>query len=405
MGVAVFREIRKAALLGLLAIIPISASAQQANVPYVVNGGGGTSATTYCAVGTVATGTCAMPTNAVAVVSTANSTSTALSGGATFTGTGETNSLVDMLVSVKTDQAGTLYIDFSIDGGSNYDSTLAFDVAAGANKIHSLVKGNRTVRVRFVNGSSAQTYLRLQTEYGVFRQLNSPLNLSVQQDSDASTVRAINDENAIMEGLFQGYSLVNKFGTNSSIDTGTVPEDIWEGGGTYTGWATSGQALRAVSTSTNDTSAGTGAGQLTAQCMQDDYSPYVSVVFTLNGTTAVAPDAPYTTTNFIRCHSATVTASANGANTSVNAGNIASIRPSRPRPSFWWPWPGAIKQIAPAIQSPLATPPICVICILRSDLQMPALIMLMVPFGPGRLDFPSVDAAHLLRPPISAYPM
>jgi hypothetical protein len=35
-------------------------------------------------------------------------------------------------------------------------------------------------------------------------------------------------------GLFPGYSVVDKFGENPEVDTGTTPEDVWEAGGLYT---------------------------------------------------------------------------------------------------------------------------------------------------------------------------
>jgi hypothetical protein len=39
---------------------------------------------------------------------------------------------------------------------------------------------------------------------------------------------------SVTMGNRKGYSVVDKFGENPSIDTNTAPEDIWEGGGLYT---------------------------------------------------------------------------------------------------------------------------------------------------------------------------
>jgi len=57
------------------------------------------------------------------VVSTDNSTTTLLTNGSTFTGTGELNDHPDVMITVKTDQSGVLYFDFSPDG-TNCDATV-----------------------------------------------------------------------------------------------------------------------------------------------------------------------------------------------------------------------------------------------------------------------------------------
>lgn len=244
----------------------------------------------------------------------ANSTTATLAGGATFTGTGELNGSPDVMVSCKSDVDGTLYVEFSVDGGSNYDTSVPYSVTGGTGEFHILVKGYRTCRVRYVNGSAAQGYFRLHTEFGTFRQPNSGLSTPIQQDADAATVRAITEEVAIAGGLFTGYSIVNKFGTNADIDTGTVPEDIWEGGGVYTGFPDSTlETVEVLSSSVNDASAGTGARTIRITGLDANYAVQQETI-TLNGTTPVASANTYR-----RVHTATVLTAGSGG---VNAGTI-----------------------------------------------------------------------------------
>lgn len=40
-------------------------------------------------------------------------------------------------------------------------------------------------------------------------------------------------ESSVSMGMQPGYSSIDKFGENPDVSTGTSPEDIWEGGGTY----------------------------------------------------------------------------------------------------------------------------------------------------------------------------
>lgn len=177
------------------------------------------------------------------LVSTANSSTVTLASAATFTGTAENVSRFNsVIVSVKTDFDGTLYMEFSTDG-TNWDSSLSFPVAATTNEVHRLTVSKKYYRTRFTNTSgSTQTYFRLQTLFGSFQTLTSSLNSQMQSDADAIAVRPLDFNSMVSEGLYQNRSIVFKEGVNFDIDTATVPEDIWNTGGTYTGFPTSAAA-------------------------------------------------------------------------------------------------------------------------------------------------------------------
>lgn len=243
-----------------------------------------------------------------------NSSTTPLSAGATYTGTEELNNYADALVTCFTDQAGTLYVDLSPDG-TNWDSTISYSVDASLHELHRVVKAARWIRLRFQNTSaSAQTFFRLNVYFGSFNTVNVALNAIVQEDADAIVTRTIDAEITIASGRFQGYSIVNKFGTNSDIGTSSVPEDIWEVGGAYTGFPDSAlETIAVLSSSASDTSAGTGARQVQVSGLDGNYNQ-VNETITLNGTTPVN-----SVTQFRRVHTATVIAAGSGG---VNVGTI-----------------------------------------------------------------------------------
>jgi len=174
------------------------------------------------------------------IPSTTNNSTTFLNAGATFTGVSELNAYTDVQVSCKTDQNGTLYFDFSNDN-VNWDTfpSQGFTVTAGVHEIHNAVKGYRYFRIRFTNTSSSnQTYLRIYTNYGVFKQLNAPANSTIASDADSTIVRPLDFNLMVAESLYQNRNNTIKDGFNIDIDTGSVPEDVTNEGGLYAGFPT-----------------------------------------------------------------------------------------------------------------------------------------------------------------------
>lgn len=171
-------------------------------------------------------------------VSALNSTSVALNAAATFTGTAEDISVYNTLTfSCKTDQDGTLYADFSTDG-TNWDSTLTYELYASINEVHRLTISKQYFRIRVVNGSTNQTYLRLQVLLGSAPILTSSANSTIFDDSDAILVRPLDFNIMVAEGLYRDRNATIKDGLNNDIDTGTTPEDVTNEGGVYAGFPT-----------------------------------------------------------------------------------------------------------------------------------------------------------------------
>jgi len=205
-----------------------------------------------------------------------------------------------LVIGAYADTNCTLYIDFSIDA-SNWDSSLTYAITANINEVHRVTVTRPYFRMRIINGSSAQSILRTSIMGDEYQVLTSPLNLAVQQDADAIISRTVDSEISITSGLFTGYSIINKFGYNSDIDTGSTPEDIWEGNGLYTGFPDSTvETISVVSTSADDASSGTGARTIRISGLDTDYNVQ-SETITLNGLTPVNSVGQYR-----RVHTATI---------------------------------------------------------------------------------------------------
>lgn len=118
----------------------------------------------------------------------------------------------------------------------------------------------------------------------------------------------------IAKGNVTKHGIITKFGHNSDVDTGTLPEDIWGQGGLFVA-PTAARIHNIVSASTNDTSAGTGARTVLVYGINGSYDR-VTETITMNGTSNVA-----TVNSYLHIHLMQVITVGSGG---VNAGVITA---------------------------------------------------------------------------------
>jgi len=221
-----------------------------------------------------------------------NSTITPLAGAATFTGSGELNQFPDVMASCYADVAGTLYFDFSVNGTDwRTFPASGFVVAAGVHEFHTVVKGPRYFRVRFVNGVSAQATFQLYIYYGVFRQPTASLNQVLNQNSDSIVVRSTDPLIDISSGRISGFATVNRFG-HAPDGMQTTATDIWDradSAATQQIWLapTAARVHGVVSSSASDSAAGVGARTVKISGLVSWASKEVSETISMNGVTPV----------------------------------------------------------------------------------------------------------------------
>ena len=225
------------------------------------------------------------------VASTVNMSTTNLSSGSTYTGTGEMNDAQDVMFTLKTDQNTTIYMDFGPDG-VNWDSTLTYYYnTTRINPPHILTKGPRYFRIRATNTSGvASTYFRLNVYFGTFSKLTSPIDGIISENYDAIATRPSNYHYEVARGKRQGDTTWNKWGYNPDIDA-SVYETVWSVGGVHI--PLTGSSLMDISsTSAGDTAGGTGARSIIIYGVDENYDEVLEVV-TMNGTASVSTTNEY----------------------------------------------------------------------------------------------------------------
>lgn len=244
-----------------------------------------------------------------------NSSSIPLDDGQTFTGAGQLVSSHDsVMVAVKTDQAGSYSIQFSPDG-TNWDSILSRTY--NPNKIHPPERftiGRAFFRVVFTNDSGEdQSYFRLQSMVGDKQNLNFPLDGVVPKRAESTVVRGWDYKTEVGQGLREGATNWRKYGFNDDIDT-TEEETIWSAGGRIQPLS-SPNTLSFVSTSADDSAAGTGARTIIITGVGPDYV-YQTDTITMNGTTPAVTASAWLGVNRLLVSSA--------GSGQVNAGDITA---------------------------------------------------------------------------------
>jgi hypothetical protein len=121
-----------------------------------------------------------------------NSTVVPLLSGFVFNGAWEvTANFTTLVCSLKTDQGGILYLEFSPDG-VNVDASVQYIIEPDVHESHRIVITQKYFRARVFNVSlSAQTYIRMQVTYGNHPLQMVPLNGTVQPDSDALLTKSV----------------------------------------------------------------------------------------------------------------------------------------------------------------------------------------------------------------------
>lgn len=239
------------------------------------------------------------------VIDVNNTTSSALGSAATYTGTStEVLPYSDITISVYAEPStadGTLYFEFSQDG-TNWDVSVPITVDdPTVFPPYPLRTVARFFRVKYTNGSTAQTAMRLQTLLHT-EPPNDLTRVPSQTITDSEPVKVVESiiigknpsgtyipvelsaTGAISVATESETGLIQRQGFNSDVDTAAT-EDVWAAGGTRTA-PTSGGQVSVSSDSVADTSAGTGARTVTIDYLDDTWVEQ-SETITMNGVVAV----------------------------------------------------------------------------------------------------------------------
>jgi len=238
--------------------------------------------------GQVANGGYGLTTIIPGHVSTDNSTTSVLAGGAVFTGAWEevTNHGI-IVITLKASHASAtdgLSVQFSTDG-TNIDNTDEFTVAAATGKTFSFQAAAKYFRVVYTNGATLQTYFRLQTilKPSYAKPSSHRVSDSLSLQDDAELVKAV----IAGETTAGGGAFVNVKVTPSGAITGAFQLND----GTDTALVTAAGELNVLATA----QPGVDVGDVTV-----NNAAGASAVNIQDGGNSITVDAPVGTPAFVR---------------------------------------------------------------------------------------------------------
>lgn len=220
-----------------------------------------------------------------------------MAAGATLTGpTMPSLDYASVASTFDTDQDGTFFMEFSQNGGVDWDRQKPVDIAQliSSGSPHMLGIINDHYRIVVVNGSVAQTHLRISARFHRYQAplLVSSPNQRISRTNDVILVRGTNDPFLdLSAGLFADRSSYHIEGINSDVGTASF-EDVWEPGGAYphpVAGTTDTIRIRAGG-NVADTAAGLGARTVIVPVLDTNFEEQ-SVTLTTAGASASAASA------------------------------------------------------------------------------------------------------------------
>ncbi len=234
---------------------------------------------------TDATGVLMSSNTANGFVDAANSSTALLADSAIFSGAWtEVVEYSEFACTVTTSHNGMLSLKISTDG-VNTERTKMIPITPNGG-VFTLAIVSRYMKVEFQNTSGAtQTTFRLQSLFHKYKSKNltSTTSETISDQNDVELVRVVNDTMLdLSRGIYSDKYTIHKFGRNPNQST--VWEDVWAGGSAMNRLPTA-VNLEVVSTSANDTVAGSGARSITIEGL-DVNGNAISEDLNMNGTSS-----------------------------------------------------------------------------------------------------------------------
>lgn len=165
-----------------------------------------------------------MPSNTYTPHDESNTTTTTLTGSATWTGAWRrVPDDSNIFINSKADVSGTLFLQFSnsADGTNSSDEpTLGYSCGPNILEAHAVVPVAPYFRAKYTNDSTAQTSFELYTYYFPrnYPKL-APYNKRIGRDENAMPTRPSDPQDDISRSLRAGVSWLNKWGYRDDVDT------------------------------------------------------------------------------------------------------------------------------------------------------------------------------------------
>lgn len=225
-----------------------------------------------------------------------NSTTDILAPSATFNGIyTDVLEYSEFTCFVSTDVPGTLHMDLSTDG-TNLDHTKTVTMDTGA--IHTLAIASRFMKIRYVNDTQTQSFLRIQSILHKFKskELTATSNEIINDQNDVLLMRPVGTHGLdVARGVISDQTSIHKSAVNANVNSAGSPDFINFGG--IDPFISTAQQMFVSSTSGNDVlTTGSGCWNVILNGLDANLNNTIEIV-DLNGTTSVL-----TSTSFFRVH-------------------------------------------------------------------------------------------------------